>query len=54
MIKHGIKRFVPNELVEGTNNSVIVTKLNYLNRLISTKNEVKKLRNPDDTAEVSI
>lgn len=53
MTKHGNKRFVPNELVTGTN-SVIVTTLNYLNRPISTKAEVKKLRNSYDIADVSI
>ena len=40
MTKHGSKRFVPNELVEGTN-SVIVTTLNYSNRLSQLKQKSK-------------
>lgn len=53
MTKHGSKRFVPKELIPGTN-SVIVTTLNYSNRAISTKNEVKRLRSESDIAEISI
>ena len=53
MTKHGSKRFVPDELIPGTN-SVIVTTLNYSNRIISTKTEVKRLRNPTDIADISI
>ena len=53
MTKHGSKRFVPDKLVEGTN-SVIVTTLDYLNRPISTKAEVKRLRSHHDVADVSI
>lgn len=53
MVKHGSKRFVPSELVPGTN-SVIVTTLNYLNKPLSTKAEVKRLRNTSDIADISI
>ncbi|MEY8716941.1 tRNA epoxyqueuosine(34) reductase QueG [Francisella philomiragia] len=53
MIKHGSKRFVPNELVPGTN-SVIVATLNYLNRTIAIKNEVKRLKSSTDIADISI
>jgi len=53
MVKHGSKRFIPNELVDGTN-SVIVTTLNYLNKTISTKEEVNKIRTTDDIAKVSV
>ncbi|AIT08832.1 [Fe-S]-binding protein [Candidatus Francisella endociliophora] len=53
MVKHGSKRFVPNELVPGTN-SVIVATLNYLNRPLSTKTEVKRLRSSNDIADISI
>lgn len=53
MTKHGSKRFVPKELVPGTN-SVIVATLDYLNRPLSTKAEVKKLRTPDNIADISI
>lgn len=53
MTKHGSKRFVPNELVPGTN-SVIVATLDYLNKPLSTKTEVKKLRTPDNIADISI
>ncbi|QLE78784.1 tRNA epoxyqueuosine(34) reductase QueG [Francisella sp. Scap27] len=53
MTKHGSKRFVPDELVPGTN-SVIVTTLNYSNRPISTKNEVKRLRSESNIADISI
>nr|WP_234384089.1 QueG-associated DUF1730 domain-containing protein [Francisella noatunensis] len=53
MVKHGAKRFVPNELVPGTN-SVIVATLNYLNRPITIKNEVKRLKSSTDIADISI
>ncbi|QIV95951.1 epoxyqueuosine reductase [Allofrancisella inopinata] len=53
MVKHGQKRFIPDQLVPGTN-SVIVATLNYLNRSISTKTEVKRLRTPSEIAEISI
>lgn len=53
MVKHGSKRFIPNELVPGTN-SVIVATLNYLNRPITIKNEVKRLKSSTDIADISI
>lgn len=53
MTKHGSKRYIPNELVPGTN-SVIVATLNYLSRPISIKSEVKKLRTPSNIADISI
>ncbi|API86929.1 tRNA epoxyqueuosine(34) reductase QueG [Francisella uliginis] len=53
MVKHGSKRYIPDELVPGTN-SVIVATLNYLNRPISIKSEVKKLRTIDNIADISI
>lgn len=53
MVKHGSKRYTPNELVPGTN-SVIVTTLNYINKPISIKNEVKKIRQIDNIAKVSV
>ncbi len=53
MVKHGSKRYIPNELVDGTN-SVIVTTLNYLNHTISTKDEVRKIREKSDVGKVSV
>lgn len=53
MIKHGSKRHVPSELVPGTN-SVIVATLDYLNRPLSIKSEVQRLRKPSDIADISI
>ncbi|WP_150468297.1 tRNA epoxyqueuosine(34) reductase QueG [Francisella sp. SYW-9] len=53
MVKHGSKRYIPDELVPGTN-SVIVATLNYLNRPVSIKSEVQKLRTPSNTADISI
>ncbi|ABK89664.1 tRNA epoxyqueuosine(34) reductase QueG [Francisella tularensis subsp. novicida] len=53
MVKHGSKRFIPNELVPGTN-SVIVATLNYLNRPVNVKTEVKRLRTTSNIADISI
>ncbi len=53
MVKHGTKRFIPNDLIPGTN-SVIVTTLNYLNRHVSIKDEVKRLKTKSSIADISI
>lgn len=53
MVKHGSKRFIPNELVPGTN-SVIVATLNYLNRPVNVETEVKRLRTTSNIADISI
>ncbi|MDE4969618.1 DUF1730 domain-containing protein, partial [Francisella tularensis subsp. holarctica] len=53
MVKHGSKRFIPNELVPGTNR-VIVATLNYLNRPVNVETEVKRLRKTSNIADISI
>ncbi|MDE4972131.1 DUF1730 domain-containing protein, partial [Francisella tularensis subsp. holarctica] len=49
MVKHGSKRFIPNELVHGTN-SVIVATLNYLNSPVNVEKDVKRLRTNSNIA----
>ncbi len=52
MEKHGVKRYVPSELIAGTQ-SVIVLRLNYLPKRYSYKQLKNKLQSDDDQAAIS-